>query len=193
LICPDMDHSYDEEPKITLFPTRLREFEEKNNLVFQHVLSAKNLRRNSDISGLNFGDQYTRRKSCTEVDVMDYDEEKFDVMSNVFRRNSIVTTDKRTGCMQVLQTKLIPLIFKRMGQDYDQKQLERYIKSNDPRGLGVVDFDGYQRIFIHFVRNPHAIEKAKAEEFRFANLINEYRNDSENSENSSSPDLSDSE
>lgn len=65
----------EEDHKITLFPTRLREFEEKNNLVFNHFLGAKkDLRRNSETPC--FGDQYTRRASCTE-DLIDDDDQMY--------------------------------------------------------------------------------------------------------------------
>lgn len=38
-------------------------------------------------------------------------------------------------------------------------------------GLGVVDFDAYQRICVHFIKDPEAIAKAHTEEFSFSNLI----------------------
>jgi hypothetical protein len=55
-------------------------------------------------------------------------------------------------------------------------------------GLGIVDFNGYQRICVHFLKDPEAIQKAKTEEFSFQNLI---RKDSETSDSNS--DLSSSE
>ena len=72
---------------MTLFPTRLREFEEKNNLVVQHYLNAKNqLRRNSDSP--YFGDQYTRRPSCNE-DMIDADDQIFNGKIQIFGINII--------------------------------------------------------------------------------------------------------
>jgi len=53
-----------------------------------------------------------------------------------------------------------------------------------------VDFNGYQRICVHFLKDPEAIQKAKTEEFSFQNLI---RKDSEEEETDSNSDLSSSE
>jgi len=183
----------DDQKVITLFPTRLREFEEKNNLVFQHYLGAKNdlkLRRHSENS--SFGDQYTRRRSV-DIDAIDADEEFFNTMQNIFRRSSITTEfPQRKGKLEVLETRLIPKIFGRMGQEYDTEEMRRWIKANDRHGLGVVDFNGYQRICVHFLKDPEAIQKAKTEEFSFQNLIQEDEEDEDDSDDQNS-DLSISE
>jgi hypothetical protein len=175
----------EDEPKVTLFPTRLREFEEKNDLVFKHFLQAKNqMRRHSD--AMYFGDQYVRRSSVADMAPPEFIlEDKFEVMRNLFRRTSAVDRSNR---LEVLDTKLIPLIFQRLGQEYDEEELNRWIKSNDPHGLGVVDFNHYQRICVHFLKDKRAILRAQTEEFSFNNLT---RKDS--SEHSSNSDLSTSE
>lgn len=54
------------------------------------------------------------------------------VMRNIFRRTS--TTDKSSGRYEVMETRLIPLIFARMGQEYDTAELQRWIKANDRHG-----------------------------------------------------------
>ena len=65
-------------------------------------------------------------------------------MRNIFRRTS--TTDKLTGRMEVLETRLIPLIFARMGQEYDTAELQRWIKANDRHGKSIL------LLFFIFVR-----------------------------------------
>jgi len=38
-------------------------------------------------------------------------------------------------------------------------------------GLGFLDFDAYQRICVHFIKDPEALLRAKDKDFKFGHLI----------------------
>jgi len=83
-----------------------------------------------------------------------------------FRRSSL--TD---GGVEKIESYRIAGILGQIGQPFVSADLEKAIKTLDPKNTGFLDHTAYQTLCKKFVTNPAALIKFSGDEFSFKHLI----------------------
>jgi len=98
--------------------------------------------------------------------------DKNELISSSFRRASLTPT-AGPGALgkTVIETDRIEEILSQLGQAYDQKEVQAYIRKIDADNTGLFDFAQFQCLCDVFLKDPAALAKYQGDEFSFKHLI----------------------